>query len=401
MKNTNIPAAAVIAGTALIGETLDVKTDVCIITENGAITQILENCRQQGLEQRLRTEGFKVYDLEDAVVLPGMFDCHTHLAMDAGKSGHLMMPQKPYEQQMENALEGLRKDLMAGITTARCMGDRNGLDFELKRMIMQGEAQGPELLVCGTGMRSPNGHGFAGVAQESPEAFRKTCAQNISAGADHLKIFVTPGVPEASETEVPCYMSREEIFLVADAAKAAGIPSTAHCIGGQGLMYCMEAGVDVLDHLYSVTEQEVRELEEHFEGWIDLTSGIVLDEEREPYVPEDTARRMRLARPYTARCLERIYRSKKLKWTIGTDAYHGMLYKELEFAVSLGAGAKDALLAVTVNAAKMTRQADRKGQIAPGYQADLTAAPGNPLQDPGVLRNIIFVMQRGTVFHVQ
>ena len=397
MKEERIQTA-VFAGAALLGEMLEVQKDVCIMIRDGKISDVQVECvPAQAHLDRLKQEGVRVINLENMTVLPGLFDCHTHLAMDAGKAGHLMMPQRPREEQMKNALEGLEKDLMAGITTARCMGDRDGLDFELKQRIAQGEVKGPELLACGTGMRSPNGHGFAGVPQESPEAYERTCAQNIAAGADHLKIFVTPGVPEPSQTEVPCYMAREEIRLVAEAARLAGISSTAHCIGGKGLTFCIEEGIDVLEHLYSVTPQEICMLEDRFDGWIDLTSGIVLDEGREPFVPEETAKRMKLARPYVAQCLAPLYRSKKLCWTLGTDAYHGMLYKELEIAEDMGASAADALKAVTVNAAEMTGLGGVKGQISTGFQADLIALQKNPLEDLKALRNVCFVMCHGAV----
>ena len=93
----------------------------------------------------------------------------------------------------------------------------------------------------------------------------------------------------------------------------------------------------MIDHLYSVTLRQVQLLETSFSGWVDLTSGIVLDEKRENYTPVGQNERMRAARPYSRQCLRRIYRSDKIRYTLGTDAYHGMLYREVEFAVSLGA----------------------------------------------------------------
>ena len=37
-----------------------------------------------------------------------------------------------------------------------------------------------------------------------------------------------------------------------------------------------------------------------------------------------------------------------------------------------------------------------KGRIAPGYQADLIAVSGNPLEDLSALSQVPFVMKRGT-----
>jgi imidazolonepropionase-like amidohydrolase len=103
---------------------------------------------------------------------------------------------------------------------------------------------------------------------------------------------------------------------------------------------------------------------------------------------------MRRARPYSTECINRVYQSK-VRFTLGTDAYHGMLYKEVEYAVAGGASTLDALKAVTVNAAKMTGLQAVKGQIAPGYVADLLAVGGNPLEDPHALSAVRFVMKHG------
>ncbi len=74
-----------------------------------------------------------------------------------------------------------------------------------------------------------------------------------------------------------------------------------------------------------------------------------------------------------------------------------MLYREIEYAVKLGADRRQALLAVTCHAAQMTGTADCKGQIAPGYQADLIAVRDNPLTEPNALGDVVFVMKNGRI----
>ena len=131
-----------------------------------------------------------------------------------------------------------------------------------------------------------------------------------------------------------------------------------------------------------------------------MTSGIVLDEGREAFTPPAQNVKMRRARAYSTECINRVYQSGKIRFTLGTDAYHGMLYKEVEYAVAGGASKRDALKAVTVNAAAMTGQSD-KGQIAPGRVADLLAVEGNPLEDPHALSRVRFVMKRGRTVRLE
>ena len=69
-----------------------------------------------------------------------MFECHNHLALDARLPGHLdMMNQSECEHTLL-ALNGLKDDLMSGVTTARCLGDRNYIDVVLRE---QSDRTGP------------------------------------------------------------------------------------------------------------------------------------------------------------------------------------------------------------------------------------------------------------------
>ena len=381
---------AILAGKALVGENLTARERACVLVEGGVIRDILTPAQYEAVKDKADT-----VDLGDATLLPGLFECHNHLALDAGLEGHLGMMELSECEHTVLAINGLKKDLMSGVTTARCMGDRNYIDVKLKKLIAEGHVEGPDLLVCGIGMRARHGHGFVGLPHSGVEEFRKTSRENMYRGVDHLKIFMTPGTPAASPEEfIPCYITPEEVAVVVNEARSTNIRTTAHCVGGRGLDICIQQGIDVIDHLYSVTADQIKALENDFGGWVDMTSGIVLDEGREAFTPPAQNVKMRKARPYSTECINRVYQSK-VRFTLGTDAYHGMLYKEVEYAVAGGASTLDALKAVTVNAAKMTGLQATKGQIAPGYTADLLAVDGNPLDDPHALSAVRFVMKHG------
>jgi imidazolonepropionase-like amidohydrolase len=57
--------------------------------------------------------------------------------------------------------------------------------------------------------------------------------------------------------------------------------------------------------------------------------------------------------------------------------------------------AADALRTCTATAAQVCGVGDRKGRIAPGYDADLMAVPGDPLADLAVLHRPVAVFARG------
>lgn len=385
---------AVYAEKALVGEELQVLEDACILIEDGTVAEVLP-CREFEASGREA----QIIRLEGKTILPGLFECHNHLALDARLPGHLDMMNLSECEHTILALKGLEDDLMSGVTTARCLGDRNYIDVVLRDQIRQGKVTGPDLLVCGIGMKGLHGHGYVGVSHSGAEEFRRTARENMFRGVDILKIFVTPGAPAAGPEEfIPCYVSYDEICTVVEEAKAMNIRTAAHCIGGKGLDYCVRAGIDVIEHVYSIVPEQVKLLEKEFGGWIDMTSGIVLDPEREPYCPPASVKKVRAAREYSRQCMNRVYQSGKIPYTIGTDANHGQLYKELEYACEGGASALDALKGVTVHAARMCGVENRTGQIAKGMKADLIAVDENPLERIGTLKNVRFVMKSGKVY---
>ena len=385
---------AIYAKKALTGAELTVLEDACILVEDGVIADVTTRAQFEASGRQA-----DVVDLGDKTLMPGLFECHNHLALDARIPGHLGMMGLSECEHTLLALNGLKDDLMSGVTTARCLGDRNYIDVVLRDKIKAGAVVGPDLLVCGIGMKGRHGHGFVGMPHSGVEEFRRTARENMFRGVDVLKIFVTPGGAAVTPDEyIPYFISYDEIRTVVEEAHALNIKTAAHCIGGKGLDLCVKAGIDVIEHIYSITPEQVKLLENEFGGWIDMTSGIVLDPEREPFVPEAHAAKTRLAREYSRQCLNQVYASGKIPFTIGTDANHGLLYKELEFAVEGGASALTAVKAVTVNAAKMCGLEKKTGQLTAGLKADIIAVDENPLDNVSALKDVCFVMKSGKVY---
>ena len=57
----------------------------------------------------------------------------------------------------------------------------------------------------------------------------------------------------------------------------------------------------------------------------------------------------------------------------------------------------DALISATSMSAESLRLGDRVGTIAAGFDADLVAIAGNPLDDITAVRRVVFVMKRGEI----
>lgn len=255
---------------------------------------------------------------------------------------------------------------------------------------------GPRLLAAGIGMKGSHGAGHIGMPHCGAGEIRHTCRENLKKGADLLKLFITPGVPEPASTFVPSFLSLEEISTAVSEGARLGIPTAAHCIGGQGLKDCIDGGVDVIEHMYMAAEQDVERLAAS-RCVVDLTSGIFLDPSREEFLSPANALKVRLNRSRVRENVARIIKAR-LPFVLGTDAYHGFLYREVGYAVELGADPVTAIQGVTSRAARVCRLEDRIGKLENGMEADIIAVEGNPLEDVSRLSQVGLVMKGGVVY---
>lgn len=330
-------------------------------------------------------------------VMPGMIDGHAHLALDARIPGHLLMMNDAEAVQTIRALRVLKDNLASGITGLRSVGDRYYLDVLLRNMVEEGSLEGPWLQVAGIGMKGLHGHGYVGKSFSGVEELRRQARENLYAKTDWLKIFITAGAPPQG-SHVPWFLSREEVRVVVEEAKMADIKTSAHCIGGEGLRYCTEEGIDVLDHCYWADEQDIDLIMRH-ETTVCFTPGVFMDDTRLPMCPAAHVSSVLRTRDEVQNRLSALVAAKP-KFIIGSDAYHTFLYKDIEYMVELGMERREALKGVTVYPGVLMNR--KVGVLAEGYQADIIAVQGNPLTDAGVLSQPTFVMRGGApVLHGQ
>lgn len=127
-------------------------------------------------------------DLKNTTLMPGMIECHNHLSIDATIPEHLELLAWSTECELTLiALDGFRKDLMSGVTTARCMGDRFYIDVTLKKLIEQGKVAGPKLLAAGIGMKGSHGAGYIGSPHWRTGGDPENCPRKFKEGRRPVK----------------------------------------------------------------------------------------------------------------------------------------------------------------------------------------------------------------------
>ena len=380
MEKTLIRGARLIDGTG--GPAVE---PAVLLTARGVIEAV-------GADAAARAaEASEVWDFGDQTLLPGLIDCHNHLSLDPTLDNYLYRMNDPLPELTIRAVSSMKVDLMAGVTTSRCLGDKGFLDIACRKALAAGTLLGPRLLVATRGIRAPHGHGFVGYPFGGVEQIRNAVRENLQAGADLIKVYITGTL--RGPRQILHFYSREEIQAAVDEAHRLGVPVAAHCIGGPGLKLALETGIDVIEHGYFVTDKEIESLLK-YDRWLVMTPSIFFTDARIRTLPPDLIDGHLRQREEVRQRLAAAIRAG-VKYAVGTDGMHGGLAREIAYLVEMGATPAAGLQAATADAARVCGLGDRVGTLQKGKLADCIGVEGNPLEDPDALERVRTVILEG------
>jgi imidazolonepropionase-like amidohydrolase len=219
----------------------------------------------------------------------------------------------------------------------------------------------------------------------------------LAAGADVIKIFITGTL--RGPKGIPSYFSKEEIQTAVDEAHRVGIPVATHCIGGVGLEWALETGIDTIEHGYFLTDKEINLLAKS-ESWLVMTPSIFFTEARIRTLPPHLIEGHLQHRDEVGQRMKNAVKAG-VKFAVGTDGMHGGLAQEIQYLVDFGATTSQALMAATRHAARVCRLEDNIGTLEPGKFGDIIGVEGNPLKDIGALKTVKTVISRGKIIKHQ
>lgn len=338
-----------------------------------------------------------VLDLSGSFVMPGMIDAHTHLSIVPAKGDQMGHLRQPPGRQALRVASNVRKDLDAGVTTLRIMGEEDWLDVHTREAAAEGDLECPRLVIATRPLAPSNGHGRSRAGFDGVDEVRKAARENLYRGADFLKIFATGGVASGTGLDSAAY-SLDEMRVIVEEAERKGTYAAAHAHGGPGLRLAAEAGVRTIEHAAVADEAEVEAMQKAG-CWVVGTfsilfrpDGIELGDRDNPEIQA----KVRWARETVVTSFGRIL-DAKLPVALGTDSMHGNMAFEVQTAIRFGMSPLDALLAATARSAEAVSIEDTVGTLAPGKAADLIALDGDPLSDPTALERVRLVMLGGRV----
>ena len=297
------------------------------------------------------------------------------------------------------AVGNARRALMAGVTSARDVGARYGINIRIARETASGAVPGPRIIAAGEWLQFP-GTWPPGLTRrtETAEELVLAIRDQIDMGAGLIKVGAT-GLTASGEQFGS--LGPEALDVAVRAAHDAGLKIAAHCVGFEGSRQAVEAGVDSVDHGTYLDEETVRlmaqkgtymvptmstwDARERLGGQLGISREQMADNER---------------RTQSSRASFRMALQAGVKIAAGTDAggspaRHGFLAREIELMVDAGMSPKAALESATRDAADLLGILDQVGTIEVGKQADVVLIDGDPHSDPGTLRNVWAVFQGG------
>jgi len=344
-------------------------------------------------------EGAEVVRGDGLTVIPGLIDSHFHIERD-------------YD------LPGLF--LSHGVTSVRDPGQW----IETFEPVRKASTPQPRCFVTGPHLdQAPPAHPKDAQVIESDDEVKKAVDRFVDAGASAIKVYFR--------------LSPERIRLACEAARARGVPVTAH-LELVDVDQAIRAGLSGVEHVTSfgtaladpADADRFRasvsgDNEARRKGRFDLWSGFDFDANPrlkpviDLIVKEKTFLSVTLAvfekragdkgaREADVRgfekMLEFVRRCHRAGATIVMGSHSAVpkagrgwaFLRELELLVECGLTPLEAIRAGTVDNARFFRQEDRLGSLEPGKLADLVLVEGDPSKEIGALKNVRRVMLNGS-----
>jgi imidazolonepropionase-like amidohydrolase len=340
-------------------------------------------------------------------VMPGMWDCHTHL-MGTYTSDLTRLPLEPAPLRAARATADLRAALDAGITSVREVG---GLGIHLARAVVEGAIVGPDIYAAGSILSTTGGHGdlhsfplplmaefveWGGEMRlaDGPAECARAVREQLRGNAKVIKVCASGGVLSEVDDPIHQQFTDAELRAIVEVAGMADRVVAAHCHGKPGILAALGAGVRTIEHGTYLDDECAAAMREC--GAILVpTRTIVVELSRSRSAPAWAQPKLdAIADRHRAAVV--LAREAGVTVAMGTDiglatggdrpASWGRNGLELPLLAECGFDPLGAIEAATANGpATLGPQAPRSGQLVASYRADVLTLDADPLADVSVL----------------
>jgi imidazolonepropionase-like amidohydrolase len=364
------------------GVSATIIRDATIVIEGTRITRIVPRLSPP------RGSAVRVIDLAGRWVAPGMIDAHTHIA----------------------TLANAKRALFSGVTTVRSASVPAFQDVAMREQARAGQILAPDVLAAGVFVTPTLGEtvladrrlGSLAGGVNTPEQLRALVRVNLDRGVDWIKTRGTEraGLPDTDPRKQ--VYDQAELRAIVEEAATKGIPVMAHAHGDEGAYAAVAAGAKSIEHGTFLSDSTLRLMKQRG-AWFVPTLSTVVDLARPGGDYDDPV--LTLRGEYMLPRLEQTIKNAHalgVRIAAGADTDYGaesltrIAHEVMRFR-ALGLSPVEALATATSGAAELLGIGTRTGRVAEGYEADLIVLEANPLEDAGVLQDVLIVITDGRV----
>jgi imidazolonepropionase-like amidohydrolase len=398
---------ALVADRVIDGVGERARTDTVVVVDGDRIVAV-------GSQSAIPV-GAKVIELPGRTLMPGFINCHEHPLMygDDYQNAHLQA-SSAYKALM--GLAALQRQLLAGWTTVRVMGDADVhyANQDIRKTVDSGVFIAPRLTGAGHYISITGGGGDVnyfspeqnviadGLVADGPEEIRKAIREEIKYGSDWIKLLVTGAYQSVGDDPRNVAFSPEELEAAVSEADRHNVPVAAHAHAADGIRQAVAVGVRSIEHGTFIDDEGIQMMAA--KGTFLVPTLYVGDY----YTEGDKLRAQDKQDDYAThqrgKFLAAVGRAHKqgVKIAVGVDLGGYMtdpvvFVREMAVLVEAGLTPMQAIQAGTRVGAELLRWDDRLGTVEAGKLADLVAVAGNPLDDMKALERVEFVMIGGRV----
>ncbi|HYT80715.1 MAG TPA: amidohydrolase family protein [Actinomycetota bacterium] len=340
-------------------------------------------------------DGDESIDVSGRTLLPGLFDCHTHVVFSHIDLWKLM--QQPFSYRFYEAEKNLRATLDVGITTIR---DAGGADLGMKKALQDGLIAGPRMQISIRMLSQTGGHGDEWLPSgalaamfvdypgsppalvDGPEEMRRKVRELIRNGADVIKVATSGGVLSPRDDPRHAHFRMDELEVLVSEAAAAGMWVMAHAQATDGIKNAIRAGIRSIEHGVYLDDQAVSMMLEkgtYLVPTLIAPQGVISAAEAGAQIPEASLAKAKEVVEVHRESFRKAI-AAGVKVAMGTDSGvtpHGENLRELPLMVEGGMSPGQAIVATSATAAELMGVQDELGSLEPGKRADLVIVEGD------------------------